>query len=246
MKIQSFSSRANVVLPEIITKSGIVTVLIAFVLFTGKSTYAQSTPNFPETSPNTSNTAVSQWVSFVSESKEQTDVLQWELTNPSNVAYFIIQSSKNSDMAFSEIAIVSPLACIDASKLGAFRYTCADNDHQSDTYYKITAMLKDNRTIESNFIFVRKTSINLASLDISDITDQSGKITLTFKSPKAQNVTLRVLNRNGSILAVQNIVAYEGANSFSFDANYSGTEMLIFSLNNEEEQITKKFLASAW
>jgi len=236
MKIQQFKAA----LSGILSKVSFLSLFIALSFLSLSNSYGQ---NYPVAgNPN-----ASRWISLKGESTGQYDLLQWEITNPNNIAYFTIQASKSNEMAFTETAVISPLDCMDPSKVGSFKYSCDCNNDPSNTYYKIIAVLKDNNTLESNFIYVRKTSTNVASLDISDIKNQSGQVTLTFKSPKAQNVTLHILNRTGTLLAVQNIAASEGINTFSFDASSNNTEMLIFSLNNAEEQVTKKYLlASIW
>lgn len=186
-------------------------------------------------------------VSLKGHSENQSDILEWEVSNATDISYFLIECSKNTDMPFSEVISINPKTCVNVNKSSCFAYKCTNNEVQGTVYYKVRAVYLDHRVIESNFISLRKTE-TVANLNISDIKNEGGQVTVSFKSPKAQNVTLNILNRSGQLLAVKDIVAAEGINTYSYDASFiQTTEMLIFSLNNQEEQITKKYmLATAW
>ena len=187
-------------------------------------------------------------VSLKGQTDNQNDLLQWEVLHASSIAYFTIECAKNTDMIFNEVVSVNPVECADITKNACFAYKCQNSNNEQVAYYKIKVTFQDNHTIESNFINIRKPS-SVASLNISEIKNQGGQITLNFKSPKDQNITLNILNKTGQLLAVKTIAAYEGDNTYSYDASFiNPTEMLIFSLNNNEDDlITKKYmLASAW
>lgn len=249
MKTQSFNTNMYTAFIGRIRKSG-VSITAAICLFFSVVTLNAQTPSgsYPENAPATGIETMPQRIMLKGETAEQSDLLRWEMSDPSNVASFTVQSSGSNEMVFTDVAVISPAQCADPQQSGCYTLKCVSGNDPAGTYYKIKATMKDKTVSESNFIYIKKTAGNVAALDISDIKGISGLITLTIKSPKAQNVTLYIVNRNGQILTLQNISAKEGDNEFSFDAGKNGSpEMLIFSLNNEEEQITKKYmLASAW
>ena len=221
------------------TKTLQVITIAVFTVIMYTNTYANDN--------NSNNTNFLESINLKGYSENQSDFLQWEVSNPSAVAYFTIVSSKNTDMQFNDVASVHPMECADQSKNATFNYKCQSSTEQEVVYYKVRVTFQDNHTMESDFIGINKLQQS-ASLNISEIKNQGGLITLTFKSPKNQSLTLNILNKAGRLLEANNIVAMEGTNTYSYNTgNISSNEMLIFSLNNQDEQITKKFmLASAW
>ncbi len=197
---------------------------------------------------NNSDTIIHDNIRLTGYSKGHSDFLQWEITNPYSVAYFTILCAKNNDMNFNEVISINPYECFDMNKNSTFNFNCLSNIDHDQTYYKIRITCQDNQILESNYISFNNSKQNGNSLNISGIKNQGGQIMLTFDSPTNQNLVLNISNRSGQLLAANNIIAMQGINTYYYNnSNVNPNEMLIFSLNNQDEQITKKFmLSSAW
>lgn len=186
-------------------------------------------------------------ISLKGYSENQSDILQWDMFNNAGISCFTIQCCRSNDMNFQEVLSVKPLECSTRKNSTSFTYSISNNATEGIVYYKIKATYQDNHIVESDFICIKRIE-KVNSLSISGVRNENGHITISFKSPKTQTITLNIATKSGQLLAVNNINASEGENTFSYDAGYiNATEMLIFSLNNDEEQITKKYmLASIW
>ncbi len=185
-------------------------------------------------------------ISLKAISEKQNDLLQWELTNTSGIAYFTIERATNYNMEFSEVASIHPLECADISKNASFKFACATSEDQQFSYYKIKTTYQDNTSIESNMVYIKKAE-EFSNLSISEIKNHRGQISLTFNSPKTQNITLNVMDRTGQLLAVKDIAATNGNNVYIYDgSSIHSSEMLIFSLNNNQhELISKKYMMAS-
>ncbi len=185
-----------------------------------------------------------EWVNLTGHSDEETDILEWEVLNISNIAYFTIECSKSETMDFYEVASINPTECLKLNNQAQFTYKFTNND-KKNIYYKIKVTYQDNHTIESNFILF-KNEMYTKSLKNLEIIYQNGQIQLIFTSSKKQDITLNIMNRSGNLLIAKNITVFEGKNTLQYDASLlQTTEMLIFTLNNQEEQTTKKLIASS-
>ena len=214
-------------------------VMLSAFIFCALNIYAFDKAN--RKNNNNSNSSL-ELITLKGHFENQSDLLNWEVVNSSPVAYFTIEYANSSDMLFNEVATLNPMECADANKNSNYNFKCVTGDGQDIAYYKIKATFQDNHTIESNYISIKK-SEPVSGLYISSIKRNDDKITITFKSPKAQNITLNILNKTGQLIAANNVFANVGSNSYTFETGFlNSTELLIFNLNNQEEQITKKYL----
>lgn len=219
-------------------------VMLSVFIFCALNIYAFDKPN--RKNNNNLNSSL-ELITLKGHYENQSDLLNWEVVNSSPVAYFTIEYANSSDMLFNEVATLNPAECADLNKNSNYNFKCVTDAGQEIAYYKITATFQDNHTIVSNYISIKK-SEPVSNLFISGIKRNNDKITVTFKSPKTQNITLNILNNNGQLIAANTVEANAGSNTFTFDTEFlKSTELLIFNLNNQSEQITKKYLfASAW
>lgn len=196
---------------------------------------------------STTTNASSDWVSLKGTAQNQTDVLQWEVRDLAGIVCFTIECCKNTDGQFSELISIHPIDCMEMGKSTAFKYETSNYDGEHEFfYYRIKVVYQDKHCMESNVVCVKKSDAT-GNLDISEIKNQGGQISLIFNSPKEQSITLNIINKSGQVLSAQNMIASKGDNTYSYDASMiQKSEMLIFALNNQDELITKKYMSTAW
>lgn len=230
------------------TKSTInLLILTVCIVLTCNHVYSEDNSTISSRVGLTTYDANLEFINLKGFSEVNKDILEWQVSDISGVVEFSIQCCNTNDMVFHDIERITPLECNTNLNGTAFTHVIKNNSLEGIVYYKVKVTFKDKHVLESNFICIKRTeSIN--NLSISKIQNQDGQLSMSFMSPKTQYVTLNIFTKSGQLVTVKELNAAQGENTFSFEtAHLNSTEMLIFILNNNEEQITKKYmLASVW
>jgi len=241
-------TKASLTVLRTFTKSTInVLIFTICIVLTCNYVYSEENTTIASRVGLTTSDADLEFINLKGFSEVNKDILEWQLSNISGVVEFSIQCSNSNDMVFHDIERISPLECNTNLNSTIFTHVIKNNSTEGIVYYKVKVTYKDKHVLESNFICIKRTeSIN--NLSISKIQNQNGQLSISFMSPKTQYITLNIFTKSGQLVTVKELNATQGENTFSYEtAHLNSTEMLIFILNNNEEQITKKYmLASAW
>jgi len=179
-------------------------------------------------------------LSFTGSYRNQTTTLNWETMNELDFDYFEIERSA-SGADYSAIGSKASTSS-NASKQS---YQHLDNLSGVDGnvfYYRLRIVDKDGQFKYSNVIMIRKESksINGVALNPNPVTN--GMATVRFSASGSNEVTMRVVDMNGKVMAQQQNKVYAGNNSISLN-NLERLQpgVYLLQLANGEELTTIKF-----
>lgn len=157
--------------------------------------------------------------SFTGKIQGTQNTLEWETLTEKNVAWHIVERSADN-VHWREVGRRSAAGHSDAS----LRYALDDNDPLARSYYRLRSVDFDGRTAISHSILLTRPG---DAFGISAVypSPTPGHLTVQYVTENEEDVTVRVVNFTGKIVAEQHAESAKGLNQalLSLDALPAGT-----------------------